>query len=173
MTVISHAGKEVMSRPKIALSIIVACVVGLAGYWGWASSPAAVSRSRSHTDADGHAQASGGTSRGSANASSAEGQRRVSDPIKDGDVATASRQALESAERGVETGDLDSLRRLRAALDARAKDRLLSGKDDDALDLAIACLSEDREAREDAQEFFQDEPATALHIQVKRVCLGQ
>jgi hypothetical protein len=102
-----------------------------------------------------------------------EEQRQVPDPIKHGDVAAASRQALESAERGVETGDLDSLRRLRAALDARAKDRLLSGKDDDALDLAIACLSEDREAREDAQEFFQDEPATALHMQVKRVCLGQ
>jgi hypothetical protein len=162
-----------MSRTKIALSVVVVCAAGLAGYWGWARSPSAFSRGSSHAGGDDLARASTGTARGSASARSVEEQRQVPDPIKHGDVAAASRQALESAERGVETGDLDSLRRLRAALDARAKDRLLSGKDDDALDLAIACLSEDREAREDAQEFFQDEPATALHMQVKRVCLGQ
>lgn len=156
----------------MTLSVVVVCALGAVAYWRFGSAPGAGSVDGSH-NAEDLEHASVNTVGGGARGSNAGAQRPAAEVLRSGDVAAASQQARESAERGVETGDLDALRKLRTALDARPQDKLLSNEDDDALDLAIACLAEDPEAKEDAQEFFRDEPATSLHMQVKRVCLGQ
>jgi hypothetical protein len=68
---------------------------------------------------------------------------------------------------------LVALRKLKAKLDARREDTLLPPKDEEALDLAIACLAEEPNVQQRVGEFFAEEPASALHIQVRRVCSGE
>jgi hypothetical protein len=94
------------------------------------------------------------------------------DPLDAEDADAASAHARDMVETGVAARDLAALQALRAQLDERAEDGLLAARDDQALDLAIACLSERPDAQQRAQAFYAEEPATALHMQVRTACLG-
>ena len=94
------------------------------------------------------------------------------DPLDDEDAEAASAHARDMAETGVAARDLAALLALRQELDDRAEGSLLAARDDQALDLAIACLSERPDAQRRALAFYSEEPATALHIQVRAACLG-
>lgn len=102
-------------------------------------------------------------------------KRRAADaphPLDD-DPEVASAYARDVVEASVGARDLASLQKLRAQLDERADAELLATREDQALDLAIACLSEQPNAQQRALAFYTDEPATELHMRVRSTCLGQ
>jgi len=165
----------VNSRHASLVGIASACVLAASAAWhGWTRGPTAAER----TAVEATVRATAPGNRGPV-VVRAPGVGPLPAPASNGpdaldedDLETAAQRALEAAEVGVSARDIPSLLALRAKLDERSDDELLPERDTQALDLAIACLTEIPDAQQKAQAFFPDEPATALHIQVRDICLG-